>query len=69
MARQLPNIALAAFLTGDRQADRVVPPTGNAAGLTADSLDDLTERVSASSQQTVGDVRQIAIALASGQRR
>lgn len=38
--------------------------TGNAAGLTADRVQGLAERVSASSQQTVGSAREIALALA-----
>lgn len=46
----------------------VVALTGNAAGLTADNLQRLTERVSQYSEQTVGGAREIAIALASSGR-
>lgn len=56
------------FVAGAKQAAELrdmLALTGNAAGLTADRLDDLTARVSAGSQQTVGQVREIAVSLAS----
>lgn len=55
--------AVAGATEGEKLRDMLVL-TGNAAGLTADRLDDLTQSISASSQQTVGDVRDLAVALA-----
>ena len=56
-----------AFLQGQNQAEALrdtIALTGNAAGLTAGRLEALAESVSASTGQTVGGAREIALALA-----
>lgn len=67
LALALGGMATAAVLGANEAAklrDMMVL-TGNAAGLTADRVDDLAKTISASSQQTVGEARDIVVALAS----
>lgn len=57
----------AAYLAGQREAQQLrdtIILTGNAAGLTADRLTEISERTAALTGQTIGGARSIALALA-----